>query len=777
MKRFVVTLFSCVMLVTSLWAQRSDSRYTLSGYVKDAATGEEIIGATIVIRELPGTGAATNAYGYFAVTLPAGNYRAMAQAIGYQSEERTIQLDKNQRVDFVLGTAESQLEEVVISDVRRDENIVQTQMGIEKLDMKEIENIPVLMGEKDVLKTIQLRPGVKSAGEGNSGFYVRGGGADQNLILLDEATVYNASHLLGFFSVFNTDALKDVTLYKGSQPAVYGGRLSSVLDIRMQDGNDKEYGAEGGIGLISSRLKIDGPIVKDKGSFTISGRRTYADLFLKLSPDSSINRARLYFYDLNAKANYRINDKNRIFLSGYFGKDVLGFGDNFGFDWGNATGTLRWNHLFSHRLFSNTSLIYSNYRYNIHIDMGALKGSILSRIQNYNLKQDFQYYADHRHELKFGINSIYHQIVPGGITIETNDDISKTEMPDNFGWENAAYISHKWKFSEALNVEYGFRASSFSAIGPGDFYTFSSEGVPIDTATYGSGDFVKTYFFVEPRFALNYILNEVSAVKLAYGRNTQNLHLLSNTTSGNPTDLWIPSSINVKPQVSDMVSLGYFRNFADNNYEFSVETYYKDMQNQIDYKDGAQLQFNTTVESQLLIGVGRAYGIEFFVKKKYGRLNGWIGYTLAKSERKIEGINGGDWYNARQDRTHDVSVVGIYELAPKWVVSAAWVYYTGNAITFPSGKYNVGGHVVNYYTERNGYRMPDYHRMDIGVTWIRKKTDKRESSWNFSLYNAYGRENAYSITFEENPDDPSRTQAVRTTLFRWIPAITYNFKF
>ncbi len=777
MKFSFATLILCALAVTSLWAQKADSRYTLSGYVKDANTGEEIIGATIVIRELSGTGATTNAYGYFALTLPAGNYTVIAQAVGYRAEENQIQLDKSHRLDFILGSAESQLAEVVVSGTRRDENITQTQMGIEKLDMKEIQNIPVLMGEKDVLKTIQLRPGVKSAGEGNSGFYVRGGGADQNLILLDEAMVYNASHLLGFFSVFNTDALKDVTLYKGSQPAEFGGRLSSVLDIRMQDGNDKEYGAEGGIGLISSRLKIDGPIVKDKGSFTISGRRTYADLFLKLSPDSSINRARLYFYDLNAKANYRINDKNRIFLSGYFGKDVLGFADNFGFDWGNATGTVRWNHLFSHRLFSNTSLIYSNYRYNINIDMGAFKGNILSRIQNYNLKQDFQYYADSRHELKFGINSIYHKIVPGAITIESYDQVSQTKMPQNHGWENAAYVSHKWKLSEPLNIEYGLRASAFSAIGPGDYYTFSSEGRPIDTATYKSGEFVKTYFFIEPRFALNYILNEVSSVKLAYGRNTQNLHLLSNTTSGNPTDLWIPSSINVKPQVSDQVSLGYFRNFADNNYEFSVETYYKDMQNQIDYKDGAQLQFNTTVESQLLIGVGRAYGVEFFVKKKYGRLNGWIGYTLAKSERKIDGINGGDWYNARQDRTHDVSLVGIYELAPKWVVSAAWVYYTGNAITFPSGKYGVEGHVVNYYTERNGYRMPDYHRLDLGITWIRKKTDKRESSWNFSLYNAYGRENAYSITFEEDPNDPSRTQAVRTTLFRWIPAITYNFKF
>jgi len=761
----------------TLHAQTGSGKFTLSGYAKDANTGEELIGATISVRELPGTGAVTNAYGYYSLTLPPGSYSVTAQSIGYQAHTEAISLTKSVKMDFVLGQAENELTEVVVSSKKQNENITQTQMGVEKLDMKEIQNIPVLMGEKDVLKTIQLRPGVKSAGEGNSGFYVRGGGADQNLILLDEATVYNASHLLGFFSVFNTDALKDVTLYKGSQPAQYGGRLSSVLDIRMQDGNDKNYGVEGGIGLISSRLKVEGPIVKDKGSFTVSGRRTYADLFLKLSGDSSINRARLYFYDLNAKANYRINDRNRIFLSGYFGKDVMGFGDNFGFDWGNATGTLRWNHLFSDRLFSNTSLIYSNYNYNIHIKYGSFQGDILSRIRNFNLKQDFSYFANAKNEFQFGLNSIYHKIVPGAITIANNETTSETNMPHNHGWENAAYLTHKWKPQTWLNFEYGVRLSSFSALGPGSFYTFTPVGEPVDTTSYKAGDFVKTYVLLEPRFAVNYIINEKSSAKLAYGRNTQNLHLLSNSTSGNPTDLWIPSSLNVKPEISDQVSLGYFRNFRDNMFEFSTEIYYKDMRNQIDYRDGAQLQFNETVESQLLFGTGRAYGAEFFLKKKQGKLTGWVGYTLSKSEKKINGINGGEWYNARQDRTHDVSVVGIYELSRKWTVSGTWVYYTGNAVTFPSGKYEVDGHIVNYYTERNGYRMPDYHRLDLGVTWMRKKTERTESSWNFSLYNAYGRENAYSITFEENPDDPTRTQAVRTTLFRWIPSITYNFKF
>lgn len=759
----------------SLFAQ--SNKYTISGYVRDSASGEELIGVTIKIAELSSAGAATNAYGFYSLTVPAGSYTLSSQYLGFSTKTARVNLKENTRLDFNLTESSRELEEVVITTEKRDDNITKTQMGVEKLDMKEIETIPVLLGEKDVVKTLQLRPGVKSAGEGSSGFYVRGGAADQNLILLDEATVYNASHLLGFFSVFNSDALKDVALYKGTQPAQYGGRLASVLDIRMQDGNDKQFGAEGGIGLIASRLKIDGPIVKDKGSFTVSGRRTYADLFLKLSPDSNINRARLYFYDLNAKANYQINDKNRIYLSGYFGKDVLGFADNFGIDWGNYTGTFRWNHLFSDRMFSNTSLIFSNYDYNIHIDFTGLSGDINSRIRDYNLKQDFQYYANTQNTVKFGFNSIYHNIIPGAITIQANNETSNLELTKKYAWENAAYISHEYRPTTKLSIDYGLRVTSFSAIGPGDYYTYDGNGNTLDTQSYESGEFVKTYFNAEPRIGANYIVNEKSSVKAFYGRNTQNLHLLSNSTSGNPTDLWIPSSNNVKPEISDQVSIGYFRNFNDNNYEFSGEVYYKYMQNQVDYRDGAQLNFNENVESELLFGTGRAYGVELLLRKKYGRLTGWVGYTLSRTERQVEGINNGDYYPAKQDRTHDISVVGVYEFSKKVTASATWVYYTGNAVTFPSGKYQAAGQILNYYTERNGYRMPAYHRLDLGVTWYRKKTAKRESSWNFSLYNAYGRENAYAITFEQSETDPSRTEAVQTTLFRWIPSITYNFKF
>jgi hypothetical protein len=750
--------------------------FTISGYVKAANTGEAMIGATVSINELVATGVITNSYGFYSITIPEGSYTVTAQFIGYESKSVKIDLNQNTKQDFNLEEKSSNLKEVLITGEKKEENVTNVQMGTEKISIKAINSIPVLFGEKDILKTIQLLPGIKSAGDGNSGFYVRGGGADQNLILLDEATVYNASHLLGFFSVFNSDAIKDVTVYKGEQPAEYGGRLSSVLDIKMNDGNDQKYSVSGGIGLISSRLNVEGPIVKHKGSFSISARRTYADVFLKLSKDTTLRKTRLYFYDLNAKANYELNDRNKIFLSGYFGRDVLGLG-NFGIDWGNATGTVRWNHLFSEKLFSNTSLIYSNYTYKINLDFSGNQGNIISRIQDYNLKEDFQYYANTKNEIKFGFNSIYHIIIPGEITAASSTPIGKLNLQNNHEWENGIYISDKYKPFEKLNFEYGLRFSSFSTLGPGVFYTYDSSGATIDSTTYLKNEFAKTYFSIEPRIAANFIISKKSSIKASYGRNSQNLHLLSNATTSNPTDLWIPSSKNVKPEISDQYSLGYFRNFKDNTYEFSSEVYYKNLQNQIDYINGAELNFNKNIESQLLYGKGRAYGIEFFLKKTYGRFNGWIGYTLSRSERKFDLINNGNYYPAKQDRTHDVSVVGIYKISEKWTISATWVYYTGNAVTFPSGKYEVNNQVVFYYTERNGYRMPAYHRLDIGATWQRKKTAKFESSWNFSVYNAYDHDNAYSISFQQDPNDPTKTQAVQTTLFKIVPSITYNFKF
>jgi len=724
---------------------------------------------------LPGKGVATNTYGFYSLTLPAGNYHINAQMIGYTTITQVVDLMKSQKIDFTLSEKSNEVEEIVVTGERKDQNVTSTQMGEQRLNTKEIMSVPVLFGERDILKTIQLLPGIQPAGEGSSGFYVRGGAADQNLISLDGATVYNASHLLGFFSVFNSDAIKDVTVYKGNEPAQFGGRLSSVVDVSMNDGNAKKLDVSGGIGLIASRLTVEGPIVQDEGSFIISARRTYADEVAKglyavhVLRDSALKSPKLYFYDLNAKANYKLTDKDRVFLSGYFGQDVLGLG-SFGINWGNATGTFRWNHLFSDKLFLNTSLIFSNFGYNISAGNDL---NIVSRIQDYEAKQDYDYYLSDVSTIKFGFSSTYHRIIPG-ITTLSGTNVGTLENKNAL--ENAVYISDKYSFNDRFSTEYGVRLNQFSLFGPGTFYSYDTDGSISDSVVKKATQIVKTYIALEPRLSCTYTLNEFSSLKASYARNTQNLHLLSNSTSGNPTDLWIPSSNNVKPEIADQVAFGYFRNFDENKFEFSSEVYYKNMQNQIDYKNGAQLSNSNTVESQILTGSGRAYGLELYCKKKYGKLTGWVSYTLSRSELHIAGISD-NWYPAKQDRTHDVSVVGMYEINKKWSVSSTWVYYTGNAVTFPAGKYEVDGQTEFYIANHNANRMPSYNRLDIGATWIRKKTAKFESSWTFSIYNVLMHDNAYSISFETDPNNPTRTVAVQTTLFKIVPAFTYNFKF
>ena len=752
----------------------TQNKYTISGYIKDASNGEELIGATIYIAELQ-KGAMTNVYGFYSITIPEGNYTIQYSYVGFNHQEISVKLNesKSRNIELLLNT--QQLDEVVIKAQKGDHNIRSTDMGVVKLSPKDISAVPVLFGEKDLMKTLQLMPGVKSAGEGSSGFNVRGGSTDQNLILLDEATVYNASHLLGFFSVFNSDAIKDVQMIKGGGPAEYGGRLSSVLDIKMKEGNMKNYSASGGLGLISSRLNIEGPIVKDKGSFIISGRRTYLDLFLKLSSDEAMTKTQLYFYDINLKANYRINDKNRIYISGYFGKDVFGYDDMMGIDWGNATGTLRWNHLFNDRLFLNSSLIYSNYTYKINSDIGDNKLAIKSGISDINLKEDFTYYINPQNTLKFGVNITHHTFIPGEVS--GNEDFNSFDQENDYAYESAVYISHELSLSEKLKFEYGLRYSFFIITGPGDVYTYDNNNNIINTKTYNSSEIVETYGGLEPRFATNYTLNKSSSIKFAYSRNRQYLHLLSNSTSGSPMDAWIPSSKIIEPEIADQLSLGYFRNFLNNKIETSVEIYYKDMQNQLDYENGADLFLNPYIESQIVSGEGRSYGTEFLIKKNTGKLTGWLSYTYSKTEKRFNEVNDGSWYPTKYDKTHDISIVGMYQFNPKWNVSATWVYNTGNAVTFPSGKYEIEGQTVSYYTERNGYRMPDYHRLDIGATYTKQKKKGREASWNFSVYNAYGRENAYTIIFQESESDPNITEAVQLSLFKWIPSITYNFKF
>uniref|UniRef100_UPI00404B1028 TonB-dependent receptor plug domain-containing protein n=1 Tax=Daejeonella sp. TaxID=2805397 RepID=UPI00404B1028 len=595
------------------------------------------------------------------------------------------------------------------------------------------------------------------------------GSTDQNLILLDEAPVYNASHLLGFFSTFNSDAIKDVSVFKGGMPAQYGGRLSSVLDIRMNDGNKKEYTAEGGIGLISSRLKLEGPIVKDKGSFMISGRRTYADAFLAFSSDSSIMNNTLYFYDLNAKANYQIDEKNTVYLSGYFGRDELGLSKTFGFGWGNTTATLRWNHLYSNRLFSNTSLIYSNYNYVIQNFLEENNFKVSSSIRDMNLKQDFQLALNNSHNIRFGLDLIHHTIAPGSITASASSSVNEVTVEKRKGSEIAAYISDEWELNNKINLVYGLRASSFFLFGPGNFYEYGTDGNITSTRPYSNGELVKKYFNLEPRISASYQLNDLSSLKSSYTRNTQNLHLMSNSTAGSPTDLYIMSSNNVNPEIANQIALGYFRNINEDKYEFSAEMYYKKMQGQIEYRSGTDLRGNRNVEADLLFGDGRAYGIELFLKKRFGKINGWIGYTLSKTERKFNDINSGQWFLAKQDRTHDVSLVGIYRASERWTFSSTFVYNTGNAVTFPGGKYQLNNTTVFYYPERNSDRMPDYHRLDFSATLEGKPGKKLQSSWSFGIYNLYNRKNAYSIDFRDDPDDKSKTQAVRTTLFGIIP--------
>ena len=777
MKQLKQLTILLLMFVPFLTKAQLKEKFTVSGIIKDKATGETLSGATVSFLQITGVGVTTNSYGFYSITVSPGKYTLIASFAGYIMDTTTIDLTGNKIVNLEMTTNTHQLKEVVVSALRKDNNITKTLPGVQRLSTDDIKNIPVLFGEKDILKTIQLLPGIKSAGDGRTGFYVRGGTTDQNLILLDEATVYNASHLLGFFSVFNSDAIKDITVYKGGMPAVYGGRLSSVEDIKMKDGNNQKTVISGGLGLISSRLNIEGPIVKDKGSFFVSARRTYADLFLGLSSDTTIKGSSLYFYDINLKANYRFNENNRVFLSGYFGKDILSLKDRYSTNWGNSTATLRWNHVYNRKLFSNTSLIYSDFNYNINILSSNNDVKVTSHITDYHLKQDFNYFISTRSKLDIGLDATYHIISPGAATVSRTSSYNPITLQKKYALEDAVYISHEWSVTNKVKFTYGLRLTAFTILGPGNLYSYDQNGKVIDTATYANGKVVKTYFNPEPRFDVSYQLNEISSIKFSYTRNVQNIHLLNNSTSSSPNSLYIPSSLNVLPEIADQISLGYYRNFHNNMYEFSSEIYYKNLQNQIDYKNEAQLLGNETIESQLLYGNGRAYGLELYIKKKQGRMTGWISYTLSRTEKQINGINFGNYYPASQDQTHNISVVGIYKASKKWSFSATWVYNTGNAVTWPSGKFPVDGVPVYLYTSRNGYRMPVYHRLDLGATLEGKRTARFESSWTFSIYNVYGHANPYTIAFQQDPKNPAQTQALQTSLFKMVPSITYNFKF
>jgi len=761
-------------LTTSL-CSFGQEKFTVSGFLKDKNNGETLIGATVYVKELQ-TGAAANAYGFYSLSLPKGTYTLQYSFIGYLSSEETIALNTDIIKTVELAPQNIQLETVVISSKKKDENVTRTQMSVVKMDPKILSTMPVLMGESDIMKTIQLMPGVQAPVEGSSGFNVRGGSSDQNLILLDEAPVYNASHLLGFFSIFNSDAIKDVTLYKGDIPAAYGGRLSSLLDIHMKDGNDKEFHGSGGIGIIASRLALEGPIKKGKGSFFISGRRTYADLFLKLSSDSTINKNQLYFYDINAKMSYQLNDHNRIFLSGYYGRDYYGYGKDFYFGWGNATLSARWNHLFTNKLFSNLTFLFSNYNYGLGTNNSTPNFKWTSSMDNLSGKFDLTNYHSPNSTIRFGVQGILHFIQPGKFSI-TNQN-NEYKVPDRKALEYGVYIQHELKVNKKLSLNYGLRFSMFQNIGTATTFVIKDFQV-VDTTHFAQMHIYHTYMGLEPRFSATYLLDSNSSVKASYSRTRQYLQLASNSVGGSPLDVWFPASEYVKPQISDQAGLGYFRNFKENAYECSLEGFYKYMRNQIDFKDNANLILNDQMETELRFGNATSYGLEFLLRKNTGRFNGWISYTLSKALRNFPDINNGKEYVASYDHPNNIAIVASYNLSPRIVISANWVYYSGTAVTYPTMRYTYGTTSLPVYGDKNANRLPVYHRLDLSFTLKNKKKPNRHwtSEWNFAIYNAYNRANAYSVYFEQDKTNPDIMHAYKMVMFRMVPSITYNFKF
>ncbi len=771
MKYFFVIFFLLFCIIAS-----AQNRYTVKGKISNAIDGEILIGVPVGVKEYPQQGNFSDENGNYLLTLPQGEYNLIIKLLGYNTKQIKIKLDKDKVQNIELDPDIISLNTVEVLGTRKDENVKSVQLGVDKLEVETMNKIPVLFGEKDILKTIQLLPGVQSAGEGNTGFYVRGGSNDQNLILLDNATVYNPSHLFGFFSTFNSDAVDNMTLYKGSMPAHYGGRLSSTLDVSMRDGDLKNYHLTGGIGLISSRLTFEGPIQKEQTSFILSARRTYADALAHAVGVEQVKDSKLYFYDLNAKLNYVLSKKDRLTFTAYYGKDKLGLNKIAEIDWGNTIASLRWNHVFNAKATSSTTLSFTDYAYNVKIDF-TTGLQIISRIKDFSLNQELSFYPNDKNTIKAGFTSIYHKVVPGDVRSDDPSKLDVTPFANRYSWENAVFVANNTKLNDRLELSYGLRFSAFSVLGGGNYYTYNDNQQIVDTISTKRSQFLKTYFNIEPRLSVAYQLNDESSIKTAFTRTTQNIHLLSTSNMSSPTDRWVSNTNYIKAEIANQVSLGYFRNFANNLFEFSAEIYYKDLRNQIDYKDGADVQRKENIETEILFGKGRAYGLELFLKKKYGRFNGWIGYSLSRSQKKIDKINDGDWYAANQDRIHDLSVVGMYDLNKKWTLSATWVFASGNPMTFPSGKYVVDGHTIYYYEGRNQYRAPSFHRLDLGAICTLKKTKRYTSELAFSLYNAYGRKNPYMFGFRQNEDNADISESYMIYLFSVIPSISWNFKF
>lgn len=795
--------FNALLIVLLFFSSSiySQQRYTISGTISEAASNETMIGVTIAITELR-TGTTTNEYGFYSLTLPQGEYELVVSYLGYGDIKQTLVLNADKKFNFKMIEEAEALDEIILTEDIERVDIRKPQMSVNALKVQTIKKIPVVLGEADVIKSLLLLPGVTSAGEASSGFNVRGGAADQNLILLDEAIIFNSSHLFGFFSVFNPDAIKDIKLFKGGIPARYGGRVSSVLEIFQREGNSKETKVTGGIGAVASRLLIEGPITKDKTAFLAGGRASYAHLFLPLFDVN--NKA--YFYDVNTKISHKINDNNSIFLSGYFGRDLFSINDSFVNVYGNAVGNFRWNHLFSDKLFSNLSLIYSDYFYGLELDFVGFEWD--SGIQNFNFKYDLKHYINDGLQINYGLNNIYYVFNPGKIKPNRDDSgIIEDQLTKKYANEAAAYIDVEQKITDNLSVNYGLRASMFNRLGQDELFVYENnqpvlfdpfqliyrEATPIDTINPGRGTNLSTFTNLEPRVSMAYTINDKNSIKASYTRLAQYLHLLSNTSSPTPLDVWAPSGPFIEPQLLDQYALGYFRNINDGEYSLEMEGFYKDIQNRIDYIDGADLIANDAIEQVILNGEARAYGLEFLLRKNEGRFQGWLAYTLSKSEQRTpgrdpvvdngrsnleSGINFGEWYNTPYDKTHDIALYGNYELNDRWSFNSNFIFQTGQPTNYPVGQFEFQGLVVPFFGLRNQTRLPNYHRLDIAATFQPKKNKNRnfQSEWIFSIYNVYNRMNAASINFRQN-QDTGRNEAIRTSIFGVVPSLTYNFKF
>lgn len=807
MRKTFILIF---LLVCQFFANgQADPKGTISGYIKDSTSGEGLIGASVYVKEVQ-KGFVTNSYGFYSLTLPEGQYTVVVHFIGFQDVEKKVLIKGNTLLNVALVPLSIETREVEVTAERKDRNVQSTEMGRVEMEIEKIKSLPALLGEVDVLKAIQLLPGVLDAGEGNSGFYVRGGGPDQNLVLLDEAVVYNASHLFGFFSVFNPDAVKNITLTKGGMPAQFGGRLASVLDISMKEGNNKEFHGEGGLGYIASRLTLEGPIVKDKSSFIISGRRTFVDLFLRdpfVNPESNFAGSSYYFFDLNGKVNYTLSQKDRLFLSGYYGRDVFTFNSRetgFGvrIPWGNATASLRWNHLFSDKLFMNTSLIFSDYKFEFQALQQQFDFRIFSGIRDYNAKVDVNWFPNILHNVKFGANYIFHRFTPTNAYARSGDvEFDLGEVTRFYAHDAAVYINDEWDVTEKLRVNVGLRGTYFAHIGPFNRYVEDPafDGRFLDTLQYDNGEIVADYLNLEPRFSLRYELSRNSSVKASYTQNYQYIHLASFGSVSLPTDVWVPSTDRVKPQIGSQYAIGYFRNFSDNMFESSVEVYYKDMKNQIDYAEGAtpDQDVRNNPDNNFVFGKGWSYGAEFFLKKSRGKLNGWIGYTLAWTTRQFDELNFSRAFPAKYDRRHDISFVLVYEKSKKWTFGLTWVYATGDALSLPNQRYFMSAgpplsidqngvgvdnnfYILSAFDNRNDFRQQPYHRLDVSATLKSQKQSRIKGEWVFSVYNMYGRLNPYFIYFDvqgNSQDGNLSIQAKQVSLFSIIPSVTYNFKF